>query len=98
MNKYQEAFEHLKSLRSSSDYYKQDSLLVPLFEKDLALLRELIDEETPNKPIKFKYRLLYGWACPHCANDISNNRKRKYQKVQYCPNCGQKLDWGEEDD
>lgn len=98
MNKYQDTFNHLKSLCSSSDYYKRGSLLVPLFEKDLALLRELADKETPKKPIKFKYKLLYGWACPHCANDISNNRKRKHQDIKYCPNCGQKLDWSEDDD
>ena len=87
MNKYQDAFNNLKSLCSSSYYYK----------KDIALLRELVDKETPKKPIKIKYKLFRGWVCPHCAKDISNNRKRKYQKVQYCPHCGQKLDWGEEE-
>ena len=87
MNKYQDAFNNLKSLCSSSYYYK----------KDIALLRELVDKETPKKPIKFKYKLLYGWACPHCAKDIANNRKQKRKNIKYCPYCGQKLDWGEEE-
>lgn len=91
MNKYQEAFYNV-SMGDSFPGAKEQ------FEKGLEVLRELVEKETPRKPIEIKYKLFYGWACPHCAHDISNNRKRKHQKVQYCPNCGQKLDWGEEDD
>ena len=31
------------------------------------------------------------WICPCCEE----NYEVDYDKYDYCPNCGQKLDWGE---
>lgn len=63
------------------------------------VLQELVDKETPKK-LKSKTdkdgRLL--WVCPNCEDvymkfwsDVETITCRKY-----CDECGQKLDWSEE--
>ena len=90
MNKYQEAYKRL----SSKTYQYADTEGV---YEDINVLGELVKKETPRKPIEIKYKLLYGWACPHCASCVSNNKKRGHKDIKYCPNCGQRIDWGEEE-
>lgn len=58
-----------------------------------AMLQELVDRATPKKP----YGTNGDWAnlsmnrCPYCkAYPLSPND-------DYCPNCGQAIDWSEED-
>lgn len=51
---------------------------------DLQTLQELVDKETPMKPVKIFERV----CCPKCSFPviIIDN---------YCPNCGQRLDWSD---
>ena len=49
------------------------------------LLQELVDKETPTKPYKDGKK----YKCTKCVIvRVSGNR---------CPNCGQKIDWSDED-
>lgn len=89
MNKYQEAYERL-SKRTFKHYKTFDEVF-----DDIDTLGELVKKETPRKPIEIKYKLLYGWACPHCASCVSNNKKRGHKDIKYCPNCGQRIDFGD---
>lgn len=33
------------------------------------------------------------WLCPHCGSRFEVD----YDDYNYCPDCGQKIDWGEEE-
>lgn len=49
------------------------------------ILQELVDKETPKRPA----RKLGNWGnCLHCNQQVFNG-------WDYCPYCGQKLDWSE---
>lgn len=62
---------------------------------------ELIERDTPKKVIVVREQQIIGYGktpyCPNCHNRIYyeslNNRKHV---TEYCPKCGQKLDWGVE--
>lgn len=66
-------------------------------DKNLEVLEELAERATPKKPIKKKFNEAKPWdcadyfvernACPACERKMTN-------KSNYCPNCGQALDWG----
>ena len=89
MNKYQEAYERL-SKRTFKHYKTFDEVF-----DDIDTLGELVKKETPRKPIEIKYKLLYGWACPHCASCVKKKKKRGHKDIKYCPNCGQRIDFGD---
>ena len=36
-------------------------------------------------------------ACPNCEYEFNSELRNEYE-IRYCPNCGQKLDWRENDD
>lgn len=93
MNRYQKAWNNVKSLAETSDYYKPYN-----DDKDIKLIGELVEKETPKKP---DYEgdgysdgeLVYDtWICPCCGEHYEVD----YDKYDYCPNCGQAIDWGEE--
>lgn len=88
MNKYQEAWNNVKSLAETSDYYKSYN-----DDKDINLIQELVEKETPVKFVKSYSR--YGtesWLCPNCRRKL----KRAWQECNnYCPKCGQKIEWSE---
>lgn len=69
-------------------------------DKNLEVLEELAERATPKKPIKKKFNEAKPWycadyfvernACPACERKMTN-------KSNYCPNCGQALDWGSDE-
>lgn len=97
MNKYQEALDRLASINldiiedgetklNQSIYGIHDRANLEM-SGDLQTLQELVDKETPMK--------VCGdgddHICPKCNEyfcicEVQN-------KINYCPNCGQKLDW-----
>ena len=94
MNKYQEAYEFIEGIAGKEDVY------IPFSDMDEAIkpIKELVDKATPRKPIEISHIGLYGWACPSCANCVSNYPKRGHDKIKFCYSCGQALDWSEEDE
>lgn len=105
MNKYQEALDDLSYPDSSSPCYGckcgESDCGDCNIKKDILALKELVDKETPKKPLpnkKIKKGTYINWECPNCKEYVSsgfyypplekmaNNHKR-------CKNCGQKLDW-----
>lgn len=95
-NKCQEALKELKDfVHSELDGTK----MLDGYLKHCDTLQELVDKEKPKK-LKSKTdkdgRLL--WICPNCGDvymkfwsDVETITCRKY-----CDECGQKLDWSEE--
>lgn len=91
MNKheeYQEAFDY---------YWKiyEEHHLGMLARHYIDMLKELVDKETPKKPIKGKviYNTFENIITHHCecGRELSLNNA-------YCPKCGQKLDWSDKND
>ena len=81
MSKYQEALNYLDWFCEKPHQEQQD------------LLQELIDKETPIKPIN-QFKVDFGLGnVGNCVCGAEVN----YQQI-YCDVCGQKLDWSEEDE
>jgi hypothetical protein len=113
MNKRQEALtdirysakylnDHINNCDDICDEYVDDILT------DCDILQELIDKETPKKPIKkvlidpydydeqgvFKNKI---FQCPNCKNTLVDEYECiDYSGQNYCSNCGQRLDWSDE--
>ena len=105
MNKYQEALEYLTE-EAYSNYFRKyvqtSKEKVTLF-KSSKYLQELVDRATPKKP---KEQLIDNYCkgipgetpsekelnyfCSNC-NELVGNEWFKYN---FCPNCGQAIDWG----
>ena len=84
MNKYQEALNNVRKVYVESDHYD---------EEDIRLLQELVDKEKPMKPreaIDSRDRFTH-YYCPKC------NKKTILIPQEFCLNCGQKLDWSDEE-
>lgn len=54
-------------------------------EYDLAVLHAL-DKQIPGEYVRAKCGAIDYNACPICRKHVSDN---------YCPNCGQKIYWGD---
>lgn len=86
MNKYQKALN--ETIGTDYEYVRGQY-------KNIDLLQELVDKSTPMKPSLASTTNVQGLAfrkytCPHCAGAMFN-------KLNYCYDCGQKLDWSEDD-
>ena len=92
MNKYQEALDRIKNKVAIIDGEKMKIGLA--YCNTLPILQELVDKETPKKvKIKEFDNGEYGAYCPSC-----NSGMPFHWKMKYCPSCGQKLDWSDEND
>lgn len=94
-NKYQEALDNAVS---DIEYCYNDSFEeVPEKRlKEVELLQQLVDKETP---IKVKKRLkaispIHDTVMGTCLNCGEEDLKVNYN---YCPICGQKLKWGRDE-
>lgn len=62
--------------------------------------KELVEKTTPKKPEYegdgyYKGEIVYDtWICPSCGERYEVD----YHDYEYCPKCGQHIDWGEEDE
>lgn len=105
MNKYQEALDRL----CENNYFdEKGNCNCDLIVMDRILTQELVDKATPKKPLKhpsykfsfidniFKQQKLY--ICPTCRNAclvrIAPNERNENR---YCYDCGQAIDWSDED-
>lgn len=95
MNKYEEAYKRLRS----KDYHYPDYESV---YADIETLGELVRKETlkkiqfniPQQPFlrkKYGKNARYDGIC-------SSYHKSVFPGYKYCPNCGQALDWGDDDE
>ena len=96
MSKYQEALDRL----CKNDYFdEKGNCNCDLIVMDRILLQELVDKATPKK-IRYenapKPSMAYMYSCPNCGRMLGVNCKPTY--INYCDECGIKLDWSDEDD
>lgn len=63
---------------------------------------ECIKKQIPKKPVEDLENKNKYWYCPHCDEVVKSvfvdsPIANEYNHT-YCGGCGQKIDWGEEDD
>ena len=89
MNKYQEALNRIKV--HVPEYKLINNHIVEVDKhSDLCKLQELVDRETPMKPIELinDERSTTHNCCPKCEVEVD---------FRYCSDCGQRLDWSDEE-
>lgn len=89
MNKYQEAKAWIDKINDHAEWTRCD-----IEEPALSQLKELVDRDTPKKPIKdesSKIRYVQTYVCPNCGGGFSG------MISNFCYHCGQKLDWSDEE-
>lgn len=83
-NKYQEALNELRQISASERQNK-------LYDT----LQELVDKETPMKPIKLGDN---KFSCKSYAMAFTvKYLKNRFISHTYCDVCGQKIDWSDEE-
>ena len=99
MNKYQEEYNLIEKLVGDKIYFSNHANFEEVKEvtKTLNSLQEAIDKankyDDKETPKKFKKILDYSVVCPSCGHHLDKILGRNYD---YCPTCGQKLDWSDE--
>ncbi len=94
MNKYEEAYESVYQLICELETIKTGVDAYCVYDEDLEVLNELVEKETPKMPTDIPSgHIPKQGKCPNCGSFVvltcSNDR---------CRVCGQRLDWGENDD
>ena len=83
MKKYEEALYNIKVV---TDFYKGNIKC----QKGVEIIQELVDKATPKKVTQFEHEgNLYCW-CHECDHV---EMIREIDFMNYCPNCGKRLDW-----
>lgn len=104
-NKYQEALDNLVHCKSELKCHTCKHKERCTMERDSNILQELVDKETPMKPITIKPEGNSIWdyptdriKCPNCNVQLpmKKNCLKKKNPILYCSRCGQKLDWSDE--
>lgn len=82
-----------KALEELLDFPKWLGFVVELFEENRIALQELIDKETPMKPIQ---KSVDNFVCGKCGHTIAD--KERNFLLTRCGNidCGYVVDWSEE--
>lgn len=58
---------------------------------------EALEKQIPKKPILKEYGFFGPYPfCSWCDNVLINTRNDSWHKEKFCPNCGQALDWSEQ--
>lgn len=91
MNKYQEALEFFTKLTNRVPLKFANDEFYEKYDKNLVLIKELVDKETPNKILRTvndngEPFLPRGYGeCPKCKTVVGCSDK-------YCRECGQRLE------
>lgn len=92
----QEAVDILKSV----PLYRYECELAKGRQSDLFnaldMSMQALEKQIPKKPYRNHRNCLF-WTCPTCNEEMYWDTDYGQQKFKNCSNCGQKLDWGNED-
>ena len=89
-----EAIECLKSNKPTSGYV--------MLQESIGIAIQALEKQIPKKPRKTdSYRgvlkRVYAYVCPTCGNACIEKYMNERQDTMFCWDCGQKLDWSEEE-
>lgn len=86
-----EAIAEFKERLAITDYKE----LIPEYYEAMELAIEALDKQIPKKPVsKYKYRDGEN-VCPSCETENRYRIVMFWEK--FCPDCGQAIDWEEEE-
>ena len=94
----QEAIERIKYRIETASLIAGKGVDGKAFE-DLDMAIETLEKQIPKRPYfeadgYWDGQLVYDtWICPYCEKHYEVD----YDDYEFCPNCGQKLDWSEEE-
>ena len=60
------------------------------------IVSKALNKQIAKKPYRNHRNCLF-WTCPTCNEEMYWDAGYGQQKFKNCSNCGQKLDWGNED-
>lgn len=89
MNKYQEALNEIKNCNCENCYC--DSM---------GVIEVLVERATPMKPLDIHTPVVKWGLCPACKGELNKFHGRPNRVLEneaYCRDCGQALDWSEEE-
>lgn len=99
-----EAIEKLKNMRlfMQIEDKKNDCKFTEDDYKASKMAIQALEKQIPKKPRKTdSYRgalkRIYAYVCPTCGNACLEKYMNERQNTMFCWNCGQKLDWGDEE-
>jgi predicted RNA-binding Zn-ribbon protein involved in translation (DUF1610 family) len=95
MNKYQKAIEVIDTLLHLMCGEEREDGYLPTMEemsKSMYLLQELVERSTPKKLVATRHTR----RCPSCNRQMSDINNA-HPNMKFCPNCGQALDWRDEE-
>ena len=87
------ALVNVITLANHSDYYNKDR-----DDKDIDMITSIVKKEIPRSPIRNGYwydpdgsNVHVRWKCSNCGTKY----RVYYADYDYCPHCGQRIDWEE---
>ncbi len=90
MNKYKKALNEIIDKGITVDYFNEQAER-PQNENTILMLVELVDKETPMKPLNQE---VIDWGLGNAGDCKNCSREVNYQN-KYCDNCGQQIDWSD---
>ena len=84
--------EAYQLIKSHLDYDKDRSENPEAYVEAIRLAKEVFDKQEPIKPVK---EIFGNYDCPVCNAYVEFSGNQSYYKHDYCPNCGQVIDWEE---
>lgn len=98
----EKAIERLEDLIKEAESHMTGNKIdgeIPIDDKTaLEMAIQALEKQVPKKVIweneKNGKVYLFSWAyCPNCGSDMCDKHNEEFQ---FCPDCGQALDWSEE--
>lgn len=87
----EEAIEHLKKnylmMLNNKAFYKETHI------ESIGIAINALEKQILKKPIWFEYKYCRFTKCPTCRQPFGFN-----SRFDYCDNCGQAIDWSEENE
>lgn len=98
------ALVNVTVIAKHSDYYENVR-----DEEDIDLITSIVEKEIPQKPEPYSTcikgfkkdtfecvsTIMYeGFVCSICGYVLTNDERKNHDN--YCPNCGQRIDWEEQ--
>lgn len=87
--------EIIKRLRRLSKSLKEMKFIdhIEQLDKDIDEIEKIFDKATPKKAKPLYIPLVFTpYRCPCCGTLV----KSEIEKLNYCHNCGQAIDWSDE--
>ncbi len=105
-NKYQQALNFFTRLPYRVPLKFANDEFCKKYDKNFALIKELVDKVTPKKPIQIRCEPEEKWDkeevfynCPNCGEPLPYDFDYDYQiKNKCCLECQQVLDWSDSDE